>query len=92
VGRSMLEAPPRTDAKSWQSALREHMVSKHGQAATEKMLQFEEEDRPYVKFRARYVLRNDERTPTREMAWSGDCTSKKKAQHVAAYLALLHLA
>ena len=91
VGRSMLEAPPRTDAKSWQSALREHMVSMHGQAATEKMLQFEEEDRPYVKFRARYVLRNDGKTPTREMAWSGDCTSKKKAQHVAAYLALLHL-
>jgi len=91
VARGMMEVPPRTDTKSWQSALREHMVSEHGQVKAEKMLKIQEEDRPYVKFRARYLLGNDERTSAREIVWSGDCTSKKKAQQVAAYLALLQL-
>jgi len=86
----MLEAPSRADAKSWPSALKEHLVSKHGQVAADKMLDCEEEERQ-KRFSARIVLSYDGQTPVLEMAWSGDCASKQKAQHVAAHLALMHL-
>ena len=86
----MLEAPQPPHAKSWPSALKEHLVSKHGQVAAEKMLDCEEEERQQ-RFSARIVLSYDGQTPVLEMAWSGDCASKHEAQHVAAHLALMHL-
>jgi len=86
----MLEAPSRADAKSWPSALKEHLVSKYGQIAADKMLECKVEERQ-KRFGARMVLSYDDQTPVLEMAWSGDCASKQKAQHVAAYLALMHI-
>jgi len=87
----MLEAPLRADAKSWSSALRDYLVSTYDdQAAAEEMLEFETQEREKT-FSARVVLKDPNNLPVRQMAWSTYCVQKKKAKHIAAYLALQHL-